>query len=450
MRTMAAPSTRYAVAPDGVHIAYRVMGSGGPDVVMFGDWLVNSEAFWEEPSWSRFAERMNRVARWVSIDPRGSGGSDRVALQGQLTYEQAVADVHTVLDALGSERAFVVTHAQATPVAALFGAMHPERTAGLVLVSPFASLLDRGDGVGFPLAQRDAIVDLVTAGMGDPDSVWARLAIPGDDAQAQAEREVVARQQRLGASPSTWRAIMEMTVDYDIRDVLRAVSVPTLVMYREHDAIVAPALSRHVAELVPGALTHVVPGRGHFFAGDDDEGWLDAMESFITGSLPTVHVDRVLVTLLFTDIVGSTDRASTIGDAAWRQRLARHDEVCRSEVERHGGRLVKSTGDGMLATFDGPARAIRCALAVQAAAARLGLPVRAGLHTGEVELTGSDVAGIAVHIAARVCAMAGEAEVLVSGAVPPLVVGSGIEFSDRGEHVLRGVPGMWRVLAVTP
>ena len=450
------------MTPDGVHIAYSTLGPGPHELILCGDWLMNGEAFWESSDWAGFADRLRCFSRFTLIDARGSGGSDRVPLEGMRTYEQAAGDVLVVMDELGIERAFVSCHAHGTPVGALFAAGHPERTAGLVLISPFASLFDRGDGVGFASEQRQQILDLLVTGMGDADSVWARLATPGDDPRSRAEREVVARQQRLGASPGTWRALMEMTVDYDIRDVLRTLRVPTLVLHRRRDAIVDPALSRHVASLVPGAKVTEVPGKGHFFTSGSDWGWVDDIEEFVTGARPVAGADRVLATLLFTDIVGSTDRAAALGDSAWRAVLARHDEVVRGVVERHRGRFVKSTGDGMLATFDGPARAVRCALAARDAVSALGLEIRAGLHTGEIEVTGGsgaagaeiaetgavDVAGIAVHIAARVSALAGSGEILVSAAVPPLVTGSGLVFADRGEHELKGVPGRWAVFAV--
>jgi class 3 adenylate cyclase len=446
------PAIRYAVAPDGVHIAYTVAGEGPVTLAVVGDWLIHSEAFWSSPLWVPFLERMAGLGRFVAMDARGSGASDRVPIEGALTYEQAMDDLRVVFDDLGVERAFVLAHAQATPVAALFAATHPERTAGLVLVSPFASIIDRGDGVGFPPEMRDGILDMVVTGMGDPDSAWAHMAVPGDDPEAREIRASVAQQQRMGASPSTWRSLMEMTVDFDVRDVLRTVQVPALVLYGAHDDVVLPALSRHVAELLPDARVVEVPGEGHFFAARSDSGWAEAIEEFVTGAKPVVTVDRVLTTLLFTDIVGSTDRAVALGDTAWKELLGRHDTLAAAEVGRHRGRIVKSTGDGFLATFDGPARAIRCAQALSAAMAPLGLEMRAGLHTGEIEIVagGSDVAGIAVHIAARVSALAAAGEILVSGAVPPLVTGSGLEFADRGEHELKGVPGRWPVLAVVP
>ena len=440
------PDTRYAVAPDGLHIAYLVTGSGDTDIVACGDWLTNVESIWSSDEWAPFTERMASMGRFIAMDPRGGGASDLAPLGEPTILESAADDIRLVMDEVGSERAFVLAHAQATPLAALFAATHPERTAGVVLYSPYASILDTGDGVGFPPHMRDRIVDFLFRGIGDPESSWMRRAVPGDETHAA--RRSMAHLQRLGATPAVRRALCELMVDFDVHDVLRSVQAPTLVLLQSGDQIVPAELSRHVGSLVPGAQVVEFAGDGHFpLFGPVADAWMDEVEAFVTGLRPVAGADRVLASILFTDIVGSTDRAAALGDARWRALLERHDATVRSEVQRHRGHVVKSTGDGALATFDGPARAVRCAIALRAALGRLGLEVRAGLHTGEVEECDGDVAGIAVHIAARVAALAGPGEVLVSGAVPPLVTGSGIEFTPRGEHTLRGVPGVWQVFA---
>lgn len=439
--------TRYTASADGLHIAYAVGGDGPPDLVYIGDWLGNVDAAIAFEEWRPFWSGLANIGRFVLFDPRGTGASDPAPVGEPATLDHGVDDLRAVLDATGSQAAFLFAHAQATPVATLFAAAHPERTAGLVLWSPFAALIDRdGDGVGFPAEMRDQLVEFNVAGVGNPQSDWAQVAMPG--AGRERDREAVARFQRFGASPATVRALTEMYVDFDIRDVLPSVQAPTLVLQRSGDRLVHPRFARQVAALIPNASYVELVGDDHFPVHGDIDAALAEIAEFVTGERPAPDPQRVLATLLFTDIVGSTDRAARMGDRAWRDVLDRHHEVACREVDVHRGRVVKSTGDGLLAVFDGPGRAVHCAQAIIRAVADLDLDIRAGIHTGEIELMGDDVGGIAVHIAARVSALARASEVLVSRTVVDLMAGSGVEFADRGEVDLRGVPGRWQVFAL--
>jgi pimeloyl-ACP methyl ester carboxylesterase len=432
---------RYAVN-GGVHIAYQVVGEGPVDLVYSPGIWSNLDVMWEWPAWARYLERLAAFSRLILFDMRGVGLSDRGPEPP--TLERQMDDVGAVMDAVGSETAAVFGGARATAMTMLFAASHPERTRALVLYAPIARSLWAADWpFGRTEEEQQLFFDRFTAEMGTAKN----LDIQGPSADASLTKWW-ARFERLGASPGAWLELQEVFGSLDVRRVLPHVQAPTLVLHRSEDRIVPVGQSRAIAEQIPDAKLVEMEGNDHIpFLGDADA-LVDEVQEFLTGARPAPAPDRVLATVMFTDIVGSTTRAAELGDERWTYLLDRHDETVRGQLERFGGREVNTAGDGFVATFDGPGRAISCACAIRDALSALGIEVRCGLHTGEIELRGADIAGLAVHIAARVGASANTGEVLVSGAVPPLVAGSGIAFEDRGEHQLKGVPGLWRLAAV--
>jgi len=434
------PDTKYAVNGD-VHLAYQVAGSGPPDIVFIWGPFSNVEVVWEHPAARRTIERFASIGRLIQFDRRGTGLSDRAVTIP--TLEDQMDDVVAVLDAVGSEKAVLIGGGDAAMMTTLFAATHPERTSALVLSGGRVRITATDDFPwAFTMEQWEAIRAMVGDqwGQGISQVVAAPSSINDD-----AARRWWARLERLSLGPGDVKRMFDVLQHTDVRPVLDTIQVPTLVLHRTGDGFSSVEQGRYLAEHIPGARLVELPGEDHAgWEGDDTPG-NDAIEEFITGHRPVREPDRVLATVLFTDIVGSTEQARELGDRRWRELLDRHDDLARAELDRHQGRLIKTTGDGLLATFDGPARAIRCASAL-----RDGLPVaiRAGLHTGEVELRGDDVGGIAVHIGARVAALAGEREVLVSRTVKDLVAGSGIEFTDRGTHALKGVADEWQLYAV--
>jgi class 3 adenylate cyclase len=395
------------------------------------------ELMWEAPFNGRLFDRFARYSRVTQIDKRGVGLSDRIS--GPVTLEERMDDIRAVMDAEGIERAAIVGISDGASMSALFAATHPDRVTSLVLWA---------GGAGAPAGPqvRDALLPWVQErwGSGDVMSVLLRTASEADD-------ERLAKLERYSMSPRMARALLAMNFDNDIRGVLPVIAAPTLVVHRSADPIVERGRAVTLEELIPQATRVELPGAWHVSLvphAEDDA--LDAIEEFITGTrpAPTLDIDRVLATVLFTDIVDSTPRAVELGDRRWRDLLDAHDRAAVAEIKRHRGVLVRTTGDGVLARFDGPARGIQCAQAIVEAAEQLDLRVRAGLHVGECQLRGEDVAGIAVHIGARISALAGPGEVYVSSTVRDLVAGSGIAFDDRGSHSLKGVPGDWRILAV--
>jgi pimeloyl-ACP methyl ester carboxylesterase len=432
---------RYAVN-GGVHIAYQVVGEGPVDLVYSPGIWSNLDVMWEWPAWARYLERLAAFSRLILFDMRGVGLSDRGPEPP--TLECQMDDVGAVMDAVGSETAAVFGGARATAMTMLFAASHPERTRALVLYAPIARSLWAADWpFGRTEDEQQLFFDRFTAEMGTAKN----LDIQGPSADASFTKWW-ARFERLGASPGAWLELQEVFGSLDVRRVLPHVQAPTLVLHRSEDRIVPVGQSRAIAEQIPDAKLVELEGNDHIpFLGDADA-LVDEVQEFLTGARPAPAPDRVLATIMFTDIVGSTTRAAELGDERWTYLLDRHDEAVRGQLERFGGREVNTAGDGFVATFDGPGRAISCACAIRDALSALGIEVRCGLHTGEIELRGADIAGLAVHIAARVGASANTGEVLVSGAVPPLVAGSGIAFEDRGEHQLKGVPGLWRLAAV--
>ena len=438
-----APETRYARSGD-LHIAYQVVGEGPIDLVYVPSWISQVEHYWEEPVVAGYFERLASFSRLILFDRRGSGLSDPVP--SAPTLEEQIDDVVAVMDAASSEQAAIFALLDGGAMAALFAATHPERTNALVLYEAMPRMSWAED---YPWApRREEREARLRAGMNWGDGSAVAALSPGA-AENPRVRAWFARLERLSASPGTAIKLMRMNGEIDVRAVLPSIQTPTLVLHRPADALMDVRHSRYLAEHIPGAHYVELPGTETLVFGSDADGELDEIEEFLTGVRPVRDPDRILATVMFSDIVDSTSRAAELGDRRWRDLLDLIDRSIAQELARFRGRTVKSMGDGFLATFDGPARAIRCATAIRdAASAQFGLRMRSGLHTGEIEVIGNDVGGIAVHIGARVGANAAPGEVLVSGTVKDLVVGSGIRFEDRGERELRGVPGQWRLWAV--
>lgn len=440
---MSAPETRYARNGD-VHLAYQVYGRGSHDLLYVPSWLNQTEHLREHPWTARFFDAVAEFSRLAIFDRRGTGMSD--AMADHVTLEEQMDDVAAVLDAAGMEEAAIFASLEAASMAVMFAATRPERTRALILHTPVVRAT-AAPGYEWPptAAEREVNIRAFVDGWGDGRRLSAIAPTAAGDPTFSSW---YAKLERLATSPAEALRQQRQVGAVDVRELLPSIQAPTLVLHRADDVLFDARHARYVAEHVPRARLVLVPGRDNLLPVGDAATPLAEIEEFLTGTRSAPEADRVLATVLFTDIVGSTQHAARLGDDGWRRLLARHDEVVGEEVARHRGRAVKSLGDGWLATFDGPARGIRCALAVRDRLGRLGLEVRAGLHTGECEVLGDDVGGMAVHIGARVGALAGAGEVLVSGTVRDLVVGSGLGFTDRGEHDLRGVPGPWRLYAV--
>jgi class 3 adenylate cyclase len=439
------PETRYAKSGD-VNIAYQVVGDGPFDLIHVPMFVSNLELQWEDPAERRYFERLASFCRLIMFDKRGTGLSDRVAVA---TLEERMDDLRAVMDAAGSQRAAVFGSSEGGALSILFTATYPERVSALVLYGAYPRMAwaaDYPDGIPEEIQALTVQHFEENWGRGQEGGipVWALAPDRADD---PAWRKAHGRWERLSASPGAAVAAYQMIFQIDVRHLLSAIRVPTLVLYRMADLAHA-AGSRYLGAHIPAAKVVELPGTTYWPYLGDQDAILDEIEEFLTGVRPVPEPDRALATVLFTDIVSSTERAATLGDDAWTRTLDRHDAQVAHEVERHRGRKINTTGDGMLATFDGPARAVRCAQAICGAVRSLGIEVRAGLHTGEIELRGADIGGIAVHIGQRVSALAGPGEVLVSSTVKDLVAGSGITFTDRGSHVLKGVPDEWRIFSV--
>jgi class 3 adenylate cyclase len=440
------PDTRYARS-GGVNLAYQVVGQGSVDLVLLLGWISNVELAWEEPNLRRFLERLTSFSRLILFDKRGTGLSDRVPESELPTLEQRMDDVRAVMDAAGSEQAALFGISEGGPMCILFAATYPDRTVALVTCGTYAKRVWSPDYPWAPTPEeRERFYDAIA-------NQWGREL--GLDTLAPSMQEDPAIRQwletyvRRSASPGAALALAKMNTQIDIRNVLTSVNVPTLIMHRSGDKDSKVEEGRYIAERIPGARFVELRGEDHLpWIGDQDT-LLDEVEEFLTGVRPARPSDRVLATILFTDIVGSTERAHALGDRPWRDLLQRHNGVVRSELERFRGREIDTAGDGFLAAFDGPARAIRSACAIRDAVQDLGLQIRAGLHTGECEVLGDKITGVAVHTGARVVSKAEPGEVLVSSTVKDLVAGSGIAFEDRGIHDLKGVPGEWRLFRVT-
>jgi class 3 adenylate cyclase len=427
--------TRYARSGD-VQIAYQTVGEGSLDIVVVPSFFSNIEIDWELPPRARFLGQLASFARVIQFDRRGAGMSGGIA--GATALEEQIDDVRAVLEAARSDYPALISTAEGCALAVLFAASHPSLARALVLITPTPRVVS---GPGYEWAQtpeeRSAIVQAVVEhwGSSSPEQPWG--AFFGQD---ERRRRLLARHRRLSMTPDAAAASLVMVGELDVRDALPSVQCPTLVLRRANDTFVDERHSRYAAAHIPNAQYVEIPA---------DRQTAHEIEQFLTGVRRPVVSDRLLATVLFTDIVGSTKRAAELGDTAWRALLQRHDELVREQVDGHRGRFVKSLGDGMLATFDGPSRAISSAIAIRDGARQLDLDIRAGLHTGECELLADDdIGGLAVHIGARISGLAAPGEVLVSSTVRDLIVGSGQTLSDRGAHELKGIPGTWRIFAV--
>ena len=440
------PETRFALTAQGQSIAFQVCGHGELDLVYVPNWASPIDLIWDHPAPARFLARLATFSRLILFDKRGSGSSDNVTLDALATLEDWTDDIVTVMDAVGSRQAVLAGAIVGSPIAVLFAATHPDRTSALVLINATARLLADRDYAGIPSEGLEERVAAFRAMWGTEAVV--RLLAPsmaGDEAFCT----WLARFCRVGNPPAMATAVFRAQLLSDVRPALELIQAPTLIMQRaEAEIVSSQSQGRYLAEHIAGARYVEVPGNDPLPYVGEAAALLDEIEAFLTGHRPEILGDRVLATVLFTDIVASTEHAARRGDHYWAEVLNEHDLIVARELERHRGRKVNPTGDGILATFDGPARAVRCAQAICSSVRSLGIEVRAGVHTGEVERRGDDIGGIAVHIGQRVCALAQPGEVLTTTTVRDLVTGSGIDFNDRGCHTLKGVPGEWALLAV--
>lgn len=440
---MAEPAIRYAHNGD-VSIAYTVFGQGPVEMIFVTGFVSHLEIGPDLPQAARFWDRLGSFCRIVIFDKRGMGLSDRGA--GSYTVEAVAEDMIAVLDDAGMERPAVFGVSEGGAAATLFAATHPDRTSALVEYGTYARMTKGPDfPQGIPAELMRSAYGYMLQNWGEPQLLDIFAPSWKGDTEAH---EWFARLLRSGTSPAGFRAMMEMYLQLDVRPVLPQINVPALILWRADDKLIPPQLSKTIADGIEGARGVELAGSDHLFLAGDQEAMIGEIEEFLTGERHAAPAERTLATVLFTDIVGSTERAAELGDGRWREVLTEHDRLARREVESQRGRLVKTTGDGLLASFDGPARAISAATTLRKRLAPLGLDIRAGVHTGECERIGEDLGGIAVHIGARVGSVAGPGEVLVSQTVRDLVVGSGIEFEDRGAQELKGVPGEWRLFAV--
>ena len=435
MNDFALPDTRYARSGD-VSIAYQVMGDAPIDIIMVPGIVSHVEFLHELPGYTAFLRRLASFARVVTFDKRGQGLSDRMSAASSL--EERMDDVRAIMDDIGSRQAVLLGFSEGAAMSALFAATYPERVSHLILFGGYAR----------SFRTEEMILERLKAlGHGGCRYQGAH-ARPGDEPDTVA---LFARFERLSASPGAIKAYSSLNMLIDVSSVLPNVRVPALVLHRRTDAMVPVEFGRDVAARIPGAKFIEYPDGDHAFWTGDVETLTGDIEEFITGHRDgsVDALERVLATVLFTDIVDSTRSAAELGDQTWRRLLDNHDQIARQTVDKHRGTLIKSTGDGILATFDGPGRAVRCAIPFEAASKQIGLPLRAGLHTGEIEMRGRDIGGIAVHAAAKVMARAGPREILVSRVVTELVAGAGLKFSERGSHELKGLPGRWDLFAAS-
>lgn len=436
------PETRYVKTGD-AHIAYQVIGEGPLDLVYVGSWFSHLDVRWEWPGLAGMLHRLASFTRLLLFDKRGTGASDPLPLSTLPTLEDWMDDVRVVMDAAGSEKAVLYGSTEGGPMAMLFAATHRERTSALVLANTAPRTLP---GPGYPWGLSPEI-ELIIRKWGRESALdLAAPSAAGDDRF----RTWMAKYERVSAPPGAATALWTMIAELDVRAVLPTIHVPTLVLHSRGNRVFPVENGRYLADSIAGATFVELPGIDHLPWAADAGPYVDEMKGFLTGVRPAAGIpERVLTTILFTDIVGSTEQAVELGDRRWRAMMDDHGDVTDTHIKRFRGRLVHSTGDGLLATFDGPARAISCAVAIRDRLRDLGLEIRAGIHTGEVEVAGDEVVGIAVHIAARVTALAGPGEVVVSTTVKDLVAGSGISFSDLGVHALKGIAEPWRLFAVT-
>jgi class 3 adenylate cyclase/pimeloyl-ACP methyl ester carboxylesterase len=438
MTELGMPETRYARSGD-ISIAYRTMGHGPLDFVIVGGQISHVEFDHELPGFTAFLNRLSKFARVVTFDKRGQGLSDRVA--GVASLEERMDDVRAVMDAISSQRAVLSGFSDGCAMSILFAATHPDRVSHLILIGGFVR-------AGFSISD-EAFEASLTSRIAAWGTGQSMKHVIGTRDENQREIALLGKYERLASSPGAYKTLLLMTRRIDVRSILPSVRVPALVLHSRADAVVPTAEGRKLAAAIPGAKYIEYDDLPHACFAGTCEGLIGDIEEFVTGHRDDAfpETDRVLATVLFTDIVGSTRIALEVGDQRWRELLDRHDRLAILTVGKHRGNFVKSTGDGILATFDGPGRAVRCALAFAGAAQQIGLPLRAGLHTGEIEVRGKDVGGIAVHTAARVMAQSGANEVLVSRVVTDLVAGAGLKFTERGAFDLKGIPGQWDLFA---
>jgi pimeloyl-ACP methyl ester carboxylesterase len=437
------PETRYTKSGD-VNIAYQVLGQGPPDLVVVPGWVSNIEIFWEEPAVVRFFTRLASFCRLILFDKRGTGLSDRVEQMPNI--ETRMDDVRAVLDATQSERAALFGYSEGGVMCALFAATYPNRTSALIMHASYARLTSAPDYPwGLDAQERYAFTEQAVRDWGTPIGITMRAP---SMAQDERFRQWWARFLRLSASPAAFGTLSHMNAQVDIRHVLPAIHVPTLILHSVNDLTLDVRQSRYLAERIAGAKLVELSGPDHVPWLSDADAVVDEVEEFITGVRHAPDPDRVLSTVLFTDIVGATERAANVGDRRWHDLLESHHALIRRQLKHFRGREIDTAGDGFLAAFDGPARAVRCACAITDGVRSLGLEVRAGLHTGECDIMGDKLTGIAVHIGARVAALASSGEVLVSSTVKDLVAGSGLSFQERGVQSLKGIPGEWQLFAV--
>jgi class 3 adenylate cyclase len=440
---MIKPRTRYAKSGT-VNIAYQAFGAGSIDLVYVPAWVSHVEYAWEEPSYARFLQRLGSFARIVMFDKRGTGLSDRDT--GFPTLEERIDDIRAVMDATGSQRAAILGNSEGCNMAVLFAAVHPERTEALILFGAFAKRIWSSDYPWAPTpAEREQWFGQIEEGWGGVVDLTTLFPSRAND---PAFAEWFSTYLRLGASPGAALTLARTNTQIDMRHVLPAVGAPTLVLHRRGDRDAKLEEGRYVAEHIPGAKFVSLDGEDHLVWAGDQDAALDEIEVFLTGSRRGPEIDRVLATVLFADIVESTRHAAALGDSRWRDLLSRYHRVARAEIARFRGRPINTAGDGFVAAFDGPARAIRCALAIREAVSELGVRIRSGIHCGECHIDGDTLAGMALHIGARIAAIAAADEVLVSSTVKDLVVGSGIPFESRGTRALKGVPGEWLIFQV--
>ncbi len=438
------PDTRYARLGDD-HIAFQTIGSGPRDIVFMSAWFSHVDGRWEEPRFAAMLRRLAGLGRLIVFDKRGSGASDPLP-SAEPTWEDWADDIRAVMDAASSERATIIGVGDSGPMALLFAATHPERVSSLVVINTGARLVRGPDHPwGLPQDEVDGFLQRAqeTWGTGGLTDVFSPSA-----ASDERYRQWWARYQRMGASPGRSIRMARLIFQMDVRNVLSAIRVPTLVIHRKDFRFFPVELGRALASGIPGAKLVELEGSDGFIYLGDMNGLVDEIEEFVTGARHAPDIDRVLATVLITDMVGSTDLAAKLGDHRWRETLDAHDDVVRRGLATYSGRLHRTTGDGILATFDGPGRAIRCASEMRDQLRRLAVEIRIGIHTGEIEIRGNEIGGIAVHIAARLMNEAGNGEIIASSTVKDLVTGSEISFVDRGVRALKGVPNEWRLYAV--
>jgi pimeloyl-ACP methyl ester carboxylesterase len=439
------PDTRYAHS-GGVNIAFQVLGEGPRDLVFVPGWVSNIEVYWEEPALARFLTRLGSFSRLILFDKRGTGLSDRVT--DMPTLEVRMDDVRAVMDSVGTDRAALFGTSEGGPMCALFSATYPERTSSLIMHGSYPRRTRTDDYAWGPTEEEHrAFIDQMRRDWGGPVGLDARAPSMAGDVHF---RQWWARLLRLSASPAAVTALTTMNAEIDVRHILPAIRAPTLILHSVRDSAIDFGASRYMAERIPGARLVPLPGPDHLVWLSDADIVLGEVEEFLTGVRHGAEPDRVLATVLFTDIVSATEKAASLGDRRWHDLLDSHHGLVRRELTRFRGREINTTGDGFFAAFDGPARAIHCARAISDAVQSLGLKIRAGLHTGECEVMGEEIGGIVVHIGARIASLAGPGEVLVSSTVKDLVAGSGLSFRDHGAEHLKGVPGEWRLFSAEP